>query len=141
MTKNYPYTYTVQVIFRDLDPLNHVNNAVYFTYFESARIKYFAEILGQTWQEQFPIVLAKARCDFKSPALRDEYLYIGLGVTRFGWSSFDIVYRVEAQSGRLVAIAKTVSVHFNPATGKSQVIPEEVKASVLAYQGDWQLEE
>ena len=34
MNGMYPVWYPVQIRFRDLDPLAHVNNTVYFTYFE-----------------------------------------------------------------------------------------------------------
>src|SRR5262249_43847688 len=43
MDDNFPCWYPVQIRFRDLDPLAHVNNAVYFTYFEEARSYYFSD--------------------------------------------------------------------------------------------------
>src|SRR5947209_19489757 len=48
----YPSWYPVQIRFRDLDPLAHVNNTVYFTYFEEARSYYFDKL--HPWLKQWP---------------------------------------------------------------------------------------
>lgn len=48
----YPYWYPVQIRFRDLDPLAHVNNTVYFIYLEEARGAYFDQLAP--WMSQWP---------------------------------------------------------------------------------------
>ena len=52
MNDAYPCWYAVQIRFRDLDPLAHVNNTVYFTYFEEARSYYFSHL--ETWLKEWP---------------------------------------------------------------------------------------
>ncbi len=52
MDDHYPSWYPVQIRFRDLDPLAHVNNTVYFTYFEEARSYYFDQL--DTWLNEWP---------------------------------------------------------------------------------------
>src|SRR5712692_8718618 len=52
MNDAYPCWYPVQIRFRDLDPLAHVNNTVYFTYFEEARSYYFSHL--ETWLKEWP---------------------------------------------------------------------------------------
>ena len=44
--------YPVQIRFRDLDPLAHVNNTVYFTYFEESRSFYFDHL--EAWLNEWP---------------------------------------------------------------------------------------
>ena len=44
MDQDYPSWYPVQIRFRDLDPLAHVNNTVYFIYFEEARSHYLSQL-------------------------------------------------------------------------------------------------
>lgn len=39
----------IQVRFADLDVMGHVNNSVYLSYFEMARVHYFGELLGYNW--------------------------------------------------------------------------------------------
>jgi acyl-CoA thioester hydrolase len=48
----FPCCYPVQIRFRDLDPLAHVNNTVYFIYFEEARSYYFDQL--KLWLAQWP---------------------------------------------------------------------------------------
>src|SRR5437879_12913395 len=52
MSEDFRCWYPVQIRFRDLDPLAHVNNTVYFTYFEEARSYYFNQL--QPWLKQWP---------------------------------------------------------------------------------------
>ena len=52
MSDDFPCWYPVQIRFRDLDPLAHVNNTVYFTYFEEARSYYFDHL--ETWLNEWP---------------------------------------------------------------------------------------
>src|SRR5215475_15512356 len=70
----YPYTITVEVSFRDLDALGHVNNAVYLTYMETARIKYLVDLLDLKALGELPVILAEASCTYKSPAFFGERL-------------------------------------------------------------------
>jgi acyl-CoA thioester hydrolase len=52
MSEEYRCWYPLQIRFRDLDPLAHVNNSVYFIYFEEARSHYFSQLTP--WLKQWP---------------------------------------------------------------------------------------
>lgn len=139
---NYPYETQLRVTFRDLDALGHVNNAVFFSYLESARIQYITKFLEQGLPVQFdlldiPIILVEATCTYKSQALFGELLTIGVGVSRFGTKSFDLTYKIIGEDGRLVAIGKTIQVMYNYDTSSAFPIPEEIKESVFKHQADW----
>jgi acyl-CoA thioester hydrolase len=141
----YPFEMELEVIFRDIDAMSHVNNAVFFTYFETARIKYFSQILeGSGLVEQgayemidLPLILVEAYCSYKSPALLGEKLRLGAGLSRFGTKSFDLVYRVEGEDGRLIAEGKTVQVMYDYVASQAFPIPDQIKAFVKDYQNDW----
>ncbi len=139
---NYPYETQIQVTFRDLDALGHVNNAVYFTYLESARIQYITKFMEQSLPNRFdllsiPIILVEASCTYKSQALFGEKLTVGVGVSRFGTKSFDLMYKIVGEDGRLVATAKTVQVMYNYDTNSAFPIPQEIKTAVFNFQTDW----
>ena len=138
---NYPLIHSFEVIFRDIDWLGHVNNSVYFTYFETGRIKYYAQVFQRQDINVFPSVVVEATCTFKAPAYLGDTLHMGVGLSRFGNSSFDMHYRIENAQGRLLALAKTVSVFIDPQTERSIPIPEQIKILTQAYQGAWQLPE
>jgi acyl-CoA thioester hydrolase len=140
---NYPSETQIQVSFRDLDALGHVNNAVFFTYLEAARIQYITQFLEKGLPNRFdlldiPIILVEATCTYKSQALFGEKLTVGVGVSRFGNKSFDLVYKIIGEDGRLVATAKTIQVMYNYDTSSAFPIPEEIKEGVFKFQADWQ---
>jgi acyl-CoA thioester hydrolase len=139
----YPYETQIQVTFRDLDALGHVNNAVFFTYLETARIQYITKFLEQGLPTRFdllsiPIILVEATCSYKSQALFGEKLIVGVGVSRFGNKSFDLVYKIVGEDGRLVAIGKTVQVMYSYDENSAFPIPDIIKESVYTFQGGWQ---
>lgn len=138
----YPYEMTLEVAFRDIDAMGHVNNAVFFAYFETIRIKYIGEILeesGLLASEllDLPLILVEANCIYKSPALLTETLHIGTGISRFGNKSFDMLYRVQGEDGRLVAYGKTVQVMYDYVSRSAFPIPEDVRDYVRSRQNDW----
>ena len=112
---NYPYETNLEVAFRDIDAMGHVNNAVFFAYFETVRIKYLGDLMeksGLLGAEllDLPLILVEANCIYKSPALLTEMLHVGTGISRFGTKSFDMLYRIQGQDGRLIAYGRTVQV-------------------------------
>ena len=60
----------IQVRYVDLDVLGHVNNSVYFSYFEMARVHYFGQVLGKDWDwETSGVILVKNWADYLKPVL------------------------------------------------------------------------
>ena len=138
--QNYPHRYYHTVTFGELDALKHVNNVVYFTYFENARIAYFFEAMGTNSLQELSLILAEATCSYKTPAHFGEKLVIGTGVTRLGNKSFDLHHRIETEDGRLVAIGKTIQVFFDYKTGKTIPLPENFIRKVNELQRNWEPE-
>ncbi len=134
-TDSFPFAHNLEVIFRDVDSMGHVNNAVYFTYLETARIKYFRELTSRPDLEHMNMIVARATCDYKAPAFLGEHLNVGVAVTRFGTKSFDFTYHIVAGDGRLIAIAKTVQVAYDYQADRPMALPAAFKAAVLDYQG------
>jgi acyl-CoA thioester hydrolase len=96
MAAEFPFDIELSVRYRDLDTLEHVNNAVYGTYLEQARLEYFKTVLGIPFEE-WEMVLAGIEMDFSRPiVLDDESVRIECGVTDIGESSFRMGYRVYA---------------------------------------------
>jgi acyl-CoA thioester hydrolase len=135
--QSFPYKVNIEVSFRDLDAMGHVNNAVYLSYMETARIKFLIDLLAVTSLHELPVIMAEATCTFKAPAFFGEQLTVGVGVSRFGSKSFDMTYRIDAGAGRLIALGKTVQVMYDYAAARTLVVPEDFKAKVRAFQGEW----
>lgn len=130
----YPYQTTLEVTFRDLDAMGHVNNATYFTYMETARIKFLVILLALKGMGDLPIIVAEACCQYKAPAHYGEWLTVGIGVSRIGTKSFELSYEIVAENGRFIATAKTVQVMYDYTTQQTFPIPDELRQKLQAYQ-------
>ena len=141
LARDYPFLYKLEVEFRHLDPMGHVNNAVFFTYMESARVRYFTKFFDAGSSPlDMPLILAEASCTYKSPAYFGEKLVVGVGITEFGRRSFRMAYRIDGDKNRLIARGYTIVVMYDYSVGRSIAVPEHFKAAVSEFQKGWQIE-
>jgi acyl-CoA thioester hydrolase len=115
------------VRFRDLDSMGHMNNAVYATFLEQARLAF----LSQYGAHVQNMILARLEIDFRSPVEFGETIEIAVTPTRIGTKSFDLEYVLRAAE-RVVAEAKTVLVAYDYAEARSVEIPDEWKERLAA---------
>ncbi len=126
----------VQVRFRDCDPMGHANNAVYFTYVEQARFAYWREVIHVPHDATRSFIIARAECDYKSPARPGEWLDVWIRTVSIGRSSFVLQYEIlSADNGRMVAVARTVQVMFDYEAGRSIPVPDDVVRKLEAFEG------
>ena len=120
------FVHTLQVRFRDLDAYNHVNNAVYLTYFEEARIAFIAAIgMRSLFSPERSTVIAHAEVDYRAPAQLGDQLDIEVTVGEVRNTSYELNYRIVRRSdGRLIATGKTVQVCFNFVLNAPTRLPE-----------------
>jgi acyl-CoA thioester hydrolase len=133
--------YRLTVRFSDCDPLGHVNNAVYSTYLEQARIDLWRKQAafelrraaggGHPRGEGF--ILARTEIDFRSEAYEGDELEVRLSLEGFGRTSAKYSYEiVDTTTGQLVAEAKTVQVWYDYDAGRPVPLTEETKARLSA---------
>jgi acyl-CoA thioester hydrolase len=122
--EGFRFVHAQEVTFRDLDVFGHVNNAVYLTYIENARLGYLREVLGVESLEDLLVILAKVRIDFRSRASLGEMLEIGARVSRIGTKSFDVDHEVRGPDARLVAVASTTLVTFDYRGDTTMPVPD-----------------
>ena len=126
----------ITVRFRDIDAMGHVNNAVFFTYLETARVEYIRNVVLQTRSRDLSeagVILAEISCRFKAPIFYGQKVKVGTRVAEMRNSSILIDQHIEAD-GQLAAAAKAVVVHYDYQTGKSLRIPDEMRARVEAFE-------
>lgn len=142
-SEKFPFEVTIEVAFRDIDAFGHVNNAVFFSYMEYARVKFAIELfegsnLATESLLDIPLILVEATCTYHSPALLSEKLTLGVGLSRFGNKSFDLIYRFTGEDGRLIASGKTVQVMYDYSLGRSFPVPDSIREKVNQFQKGWQ---
>jgi acyl-CoA thioester hydrolase len=132
--EGYRYVRAREVEFRDVDIADHVNNAVYLTYLETARIGYLREVIGDGFLYQLSLILAHISVDFRSPAHFPETLEVGARVTRVGTKSFTMEHEVRGGDGRLVAEASSVLVAYDYEAEAAVPVPDEWRRRLEAYE-------
>jgi acyl-CoA thioester hydrolase len=125
------FVHVERVRFRDLDPLGHVNNAVFLTYLEQARVGLFAELGAAIGLGQMNMILARVEIDFKAPVRLGQDVEISVRPSRFGTKSFDLEYELRVE-GELVAEAKTVLVAYDYKRGEPVPVPREWREKLTA---------
>ncbi|MDX1662420.1 MAG: thioesterase family protein [Candidatus Promineifilaceae bacterium] len=134
----FPYTQDIPVRFRDLDVLGHVNHAVYLTYMEAARTDFLIELLALDGPGQLPVILGEVTCRYLAPVYSGETVRVGLGVSRWGNKSFDLLYRLETMAGRAVATGRTTLIMYDYEKGETIGIPAALRERVEQFQSGWQ---
>jgi acyl-CoA thioester hydrolase len=130
--EGYPFTSVVEVRYRDIDAMNHVNNAVYVTFLEVVRTRLWRERLAFSGTaREFPFIVARVAVDYRSPIDINDRVEIGVGVSRIGRTSFTLAYRIEA-AGRLAAEAESVQVLYDHAQGRSRALDGEMRTRLEA---------
>jgi acyl-CoA thioester hydrolase len=132
LSARFRFRHLEQVRFRDLDALGHVNNAVFLTYFESARIAYWLHATRRQGLGALDMILARAEVDFRSPLGYGESVEISVGCTSMGRSSFVLEGDMhERGSARLVAQSRKVLVHYDYASGRTRPLPDQLRRLIL----------
>ena len=125
------FVHRERVRFRDLDPFGHVNNAVFLTYIESARVAFLLDLGATTTLEDMSIIVARIEIDFRAPVRFGGEVEITARATRFGDKSFDLAHELRVD-GQVVAEAKSVLVGYDYAKGEPVTIPDEWREKLAA---------
>jgi acyl-CoA thioester hydrolase len=123
------HTSDIPVRWCDMDAFGHVNNSVFFSYFESARIEWWKKIVPKdlSFQDTGP-VLINASCTFLKPVFYPETLVIQVLVGPQGRSSYECVYKIYSKNDDTVLYAEgaTKVVWVDRKTGRSIPLPDYI---------------
>ena len=125
------FVYRERVRFRDLDAKGHVNNAVFLTYIESARVAFVQHLGAAATLEDMSFIVARIEIDFRAPVGFGEEVAIAVRASRFGDKSFDLDYELRV-GGKIVAEAKSVLVGYDYDTGETVAIPDVWREQLAA---------
>lgn len=133
---SFKYKTEIETRFADFDMFGHVNNAVYFTYLEIARSKYWKMAIKWDWKKT-GVVIAQASLDYLVPILIDDKISMYVRTSRIGNSSFDLEYLlVKYEHGKEVICSKgkTTCVAFDYQTKGASPIPENERARMISFE-------
>ena len=134
--EGYPLNVPIEVRFKDVDMMGHVNNAVYLTYFENARAGYWKALGAWSGRPERTYVIARAECDFRSPATLEDDLGCHIRIVRFGRTSFEFEYLLrDEKSGRVVAEARSIQAMYDYDRRRVRTIDEDLKERIRRFEG------
>ncbi len=143
---DFRHRVVIDVRFADTDAMGHVNNAVYLTYCEAARIQYWTDVTGESVAERHhgaeSLILAEARITYRAQVFHTDIVTVESRATRVGTSSFHLEHRLTARDevgadapSRLVAVSDSILVRYDYATERPTPITPEFVAAMEAYEG------
>lgn len=127
----FSYETDIDVRFRDLDAVGHVNNAVYATFLEHARTLYIDDVFGDR-PEEINVALVNLEIDFRRQVRFRETVTVKMAATDIGDSSIPMEYEIWAGDD-LAATATTVLVAVDDG-GNSRPIPEDIREQVAEFE-------
>jgi acyl-CoA thioester hydrolase len=137
--EKYPIIITQDVHWGDMDAFQHVNNKIYFRYFEDVRLAYLEAIgsLELMKTSKTGPVLASTSCEYRAPVLFPDTVHIATRTYDLQPKRVSMEYSVfSEQQQKVVAEGTGMMVYFDFKTQRSVEIPEQVVAQMRALQQD-----
>lgn len=124
----------IPIRFNDIDAMGHVNNAVYLSYFEQARMVFFTHLLGSDWDwSAMGILLVRNEIDYILPVVLQDDLEADVWIDKIGSKSMHMhyeLYTVNAGSRRLHTSGKSIIVCYDYRQKMSVVVPDAWKKAM-----------
>ena len=134
----FPVTITLPVQWGDQDAFQHVNNTVYFRWFESARIAYWGRIGMDAMMRERRVgpILAAVACDYRRQVTFPDTVHVGARVARIGRTSVGMEYAViSAGENAVAAEGRSTIVVFDYEANTPVPVPGSIRAAIEALEG------
>lgn len=135
--KEFPVVCSQDLIWRDMDAYQHINNAVYLRYFEDARMAYFKKtnLLEHKEETQIGPILASTTCNFRAPLTYPDTIHIGATVEKVRLKSFKMKYVIYSESiDRVAADGEGLIVFYDYQQERSCEIPQFILTAIQNLQ-------
>lgn len=126
----------IQIRYADIDVMGHVNNNVYSTYFEVARVESFGKALGQNWDwTRNGVVLAKNNIEFLRPVFLSDEVFVSVFVEEINTKSFTLSYELKVNN-KIKTTGGSTLVCFDALKNETILIPEVMKETLMRMKRD-----
>lgn len=131
--ESFRFDIELPVRYRDMDSLGHVNNAVYATYIEQARIEYVDRVV-EVRAEDLQMAMVHVDLDFNQQVtMDDDYVTVGCRVDDLGESSIHMAYQVDAGDEAKTAVTgESVQVVFDGESASP--VPDAWREDIEAFE-------
>lgn len=125
----FPVVIDIDIAWGHMDSFQHVNNVMFFRYYESARIAYFEKIGFLKYMEKTGIgpILAKTSCKYIAPLKYPDKISVGAKVTKINENKFEMIYRVVSKNkDHVVAEGDSLIVSYDYKNSKKALLPQKI---------------
>ncbi|MGF1726187.1 acyl-CoA thioesterase [Photobacterium nomapromontoriensis] len=133
----YPVISEIPVAWGEMDALNHVNNVVYFRYFETARLDYFSKVglMEEMKATYIGPILSETTSRYKLPVTYPDTLLVGSRVSEMQRDRFTMEYIiVSKQQGKVTTVGQAKVVMYNFANNTKAIASDRLLEKILAVQ-------
>ncbi len=133
----FKHTLPIQLRFNDVDSLGHVNNTVYFSFYDLGKTAYFNEIKNSKDSlEDAGLVIANIQVNFLLPVFPNEKIAVQTAVSEIGNKSFKLFQQViDADTEEIKCVCQTVMVGYNIETKTTESISDAWKQAISDFEG------
>ena len=131
---DFPVVFETPVAWGEMDSMGHVNNIVYFRYFESARLAYFERVgfLDEMKRSGVGPILATTQCRFRKPLTYPDRIRVGATVKNLREDHFTMLYCIESVAlGAIAADGEGLIVAFDYNENRRTALPDSVRRAIL----------
>lgn len=126
----------IQLRFNDVDKYGHVNNTVYFSFYDLGKTYYFQTVCPDLDLESEGVVIVHIETDFLAQITANEPVAVETAVTAIGTKSFDLVQRaINTNTGEVKCICRSVMVAFDVKAGVSKPIDSHWVEAFCRFEG------
>lgn len=131
----FHHSLPIQLRFNDVDKFGHVNNTVYFTYYDLGKTDYFATVYPALDWDKDGVVLVHLEADFLSQITVAGKIEVQTAVTGMGNKSLTFLQRViDTETKEIKCLCKSILVAFDQEKHESIEIPEDWKEAICAFE-------
>jgi len=134
----FPVVVELPVVWGEMDAFAHVNNVVYFRYFETARIVYCDKIgfLETIKASGVGPILASVRCDFRKPLTFPDKIFVGVMISEMSADRFLMQHRIVSETlQKIAAEGESLIVSYDYREGRKAPIPDDVRKKIEKLEG------
>ena len=132
---DYHHSMSIQLRWMDADAFRHVNNTMYFQYYDTAKMDYFRKVCHEI-TDRYAIVTVHLEADFMHQVYtKDEEVVVKSAITRIGRTSFTFCQELVGKDGEVKCVGETIMVLFD--TDKEQAVPftPEWRETIERFEG------
>ena len=138
LASDFPVVFETPVAWGEMDAMGHVNNIVYFRYFESARLAYFERVgfLDEMKRSSVGPILATTRCRFRKPLTYPDRVRVGARARDLQNDRFTMLYCIESEALDTVAAdGDGLIVAYDYREKRKAALPDSVRRAIVELEG------